>query len=146
MHCFASENQTYTGTWLFGVESWKSLKGQENLLLKNLQVKTRVENVRFLSWRIFFVGKYGIQSTNEMAFKRTNFTREFLISRHQIWCAHAISVQRIHACACKMPSCCMDYVWTSSLWIGIFLTATQRATILLTDNTQSGGSCSVNYY
>ena len=46
-------------------------KGQENLLLKNLQVKTRVENVRFLSWRIFFVGKYGIQSTNEMAFKRT---------------------------------------------------------------------------
>ena len=71
MHCFASENQTYTGKWLFGVESWKSLKGQENLLLKNLQVKTRVENVRFLSWRIFFVWKYGIQSTNEMAFKRT---------------------------------------------------------------------------
>ena len=71
MHCFARENQTYTGTWLFGVESWKSLKGQENLLLKNLQVKTRVENVRFLSWRIFFVGKYSIQSTNEMAFKRT---------------------------------------------------------------------------
>ena len=70
MHCFASENQTYTGTWLFGVESWKSIKGQENLLLKNLQVKTRVENVRFLSWRVF-VGKYGIQSTNEMAFKRT---------------------------------------------------------------------------
>ena len=71
MHCFASENQTYTGTWLFGVESWKSLKGHENLLLKILQVKTRIENVRFLSWRKFFVGKYGIQSTNEMAFKRT---------------------------------------------------------------------------
>ena len=105
MHCFASENQTYTGTWLFGVESWKSLKGQENLLLKNLQVKTRVENVRFLSWRIFFVGKYGIQSTNEMAFKRTVPLREFSISRHQIWCAHAIVVQRIHACACKMPYC-----------------------------------------
>ena len=34
-------------------------------------MKTRVENIRFLSWRIFFVGKYGIQSTNEMAFKRT---------------------------------------------------------------------------
>ena len=48
----------------------KVFKGQENLLLKNLQVKIRVENVRFLSWRIFFVGKYGIQSTNEMAFKR----------------------------------------------------------------------------
>ena len=53
MHCFASENQTYTGTWLFGIESWKSLKDQENLLLKNLQVKTHVENVRFLSWKIF---------------------------------------------------------------------------------------------
>ena len=71
MHCFASENETYTGTWLFGVESWKSLKDQENLLLKNLQVKTHVENVRFLLWKIFFVGKYGIQSTNEMVFKRT---------------------------------------------------------------------------
>ena len=105
MHCFASENQTYTGTWLFGVESWKSLKGQENLLLKNLQVKTRVENVRFLSWKIFLVGKYGIQSTNEMAFKRTVPLPQFSISRHQIWCAHAIVVQRIHACACKLPSC-----------------------------------------
>ena len=71
MHCFTSENQTYTSTWPFGDESCKSLKGQENLLLKNLQVKTRVENVRFLSWRVFFVGKYGIQSTNEMAFKKT---------------------------------------------------------------------------
>ena len=110
MHCFASENQTYTGTWLFGVESWKSLKGQENLLLKNLRVKTRVENIRFLSWRIVFVGKYGIQSTNE---KDCNFTREFSISRHQIWCAHAIVVQRIHACACKMPSCSFGQKFTA---------------------------------
>ena len=69
MHCFASENQTYTGPWLLALSL--VFKGQENLLLKNLQVKTRVENVRYLSWRIFFVGKYGIQSTNEMAFKRT---------------------------------------------------------------------------
>ena len=38
---------------------------------ENLQVKTRVVNVRFSSWTIFFVGKYGIQSTNEMAFTRT---------------------------------------------------------------------------
>ena len=49
------------GTVIFGVKSFKSLKGQENLLLKNLQLKTRVENVRFLSWRtFFFVGKYGV--------------------------------------------------------------------------------------
>ena len=84
MHCFASENQIYTGTVIFGVESLKSLKDQENLLLKNLQLKTRVENVRFLSWRTFFVGKYGIQSTDEMAFKRTETLREFSICRHQI--------------------------------------------------------------
>ena len=51
MHCFASENQIYTGTVIFGVESLKSLKGQENLLLKNRQLKARVENVQFLSWR-----------------------------------------------------------------------------------------------
>ena len=83
MHCFASENQIYTGTVIFGVESLKSLKDQENLLLKNLQLKTRVENVRFLSWRTFFVGMYGIQNNNEMAFKRTVTSREFSISRHQ---------------------------------------------------------------
>ena len=75
MHCFASENQIYTGTVIFGVESLKSLKDQANLLLKNLQLKTRVENVRFLSWRTFFVGKYGIQSTNEIALKRTVTSR-----------------------------------------------------------------------
>ena len=34
-----------TGTVIFGVESFMFLKGQENLLLKNLQLKTRVENV-----------------------------------------------------------------------------------------------------
>ena len=72
MHRFASENQTYTGTVIFGVESLKSLK------------ITLIENVRFLSWRTFFVGKYGIQSTNEMPFKRTVTLREFFISRHQI--------------------------------------------------------------
>ena len=33
-----------------------------------------------MSWRVFFVGKYGIQSTNEMAFKRTVTLREFSIS------------------------------------------------------------------
>ena len=89
--------------WRWVLKVFKA--GQENLLLKNLQVKTRVENVRFLSWKIFLVGKYGIQSTNKMAFKRTVPLPEFSISRHQIWCAHAIVVQRMHACACKMPSC-----------------------------------------
>ena len=42
------------------------------LPLKNLQLKTF-----FLSWRTFLVGKYGIQSTNQMAFKRTVPLREF---------------------------------------------------------------------
>ena len=60
-----------TGTMIFGLNYFKSIKGQENLLLKNLQLKTRVENVRFLSWITFLVGKYGIQNTNEMALKRT---------------------------------------------------------------------------
>ena len=73
--------------------SLQSLKRQENLLLKNLQQKTRVDNVRFLSWRAFFEGKYGIQSINEMGFKKTETLRGFAISRHQIWCAHAIVVQ-----------------------------------------------------
>ena len=42
-----------------------------------------------------------------MAFKRTVTSREFSISRHQIWCAHAIAtvVQRQHACARELPSC-----------------------------------------
>ena len=38
-----------------------------------------------------------------MAFKRIVPLREFSISRHQIWCAHAIVVRRMHACACKCP-------------------------------------------
>ena len=80
VHCFASENQIYTGTVIFGVESLKSLKGQENLLRKNLQLKICVENAQFLSWRAFFVGKYGTQSTNEMALKGTETLREFSIS------------------------------------------------------------------
>ena len=105
MQCFASENQTWTGTVILGVESLKSLKVQQNLLLKNLQLKTCVENVRFLSWRTFFVGMYCIQNNNEMAFKRTVTSRKFSISRHQIWNAHVIVFQRTHACASKMPSC-----------------------------------------
>ena len=36
------------------------------------------------------------------------------------------------------------FEWTSSLWIGIFQRAKQGARMLLTDNMQSGGSCSVN--
>ena len=40
-----------------------------------------------------------------MALKRTVSLRKFSISRHQIWCAHAIVDQRMHACASKMPSC-----------------------------------------
>ena len=40
----------------------------------------------------------------------------------------------------------MEHVWKSSIRIGIFQRATQRARILLTGNTQSGGSSSVNYY
>ena len=58
---------------------------------------TRVENDRFLSrrWQVSLLsqsqlGKYGIQSINAMAFKRTVTLREFSISRHQIRCAHAI--------------------------------------------------------
>ena len=35
-----NENQTYTGTVSFDVESLESLKGQENLLLKNPALKT----------------------------------------------------------------------------------------------------------
>ena len=31
---------------------------KKNLLLKNLQLKTCVETVRFLPWKTFFVGKY----------------------------------------------------------------------------------------
>ena len=40
MQCFAGENQTYTVTVIFGVESLKSLKGQENLMLENPALKT----------------------------------------------------------------------------------------------------------
>ena len=38
----------------------------------------------------------------------------------------------------------IEYVWKSSLWIGLFQRATQRARMLLTDNIQRGGSCVVS--
>ena len=47
---------------------------------------------------------------------------------------------------CFTLTYCMEYVWKSSIRICIFQRATQRARILLTGNTQSGGSSSVNYY
>ena len=46
---------------------------------KPVAEKSRFENVQFLSWRTFFVGKYDIQSTNEITFKRTVTLREFSI-------------------------------------------------------------------
>ena len=59
-----------------------------------------------------------------MAFKRTVRLREFSVSRHQIWCAHAIAVQQMHACACKMPSCwssacCCFIVFRRSQWVSL---------------------------
>ena len=49
--------------------------------------------------------------------------------------------------SCIYLTYCMKYGWKSSLWIGgIFQRATQRARILLTDNIQNGGSCSVGCY
>ena len=54
MRRLVSENQIYTATVVFGAESLKSLKGQENLLLNHLQLKTPVQNVRFLSQKVFF--------------------------------------------------------------------------------------------
>ena len=53
------------------------LRAKKTYCWKIYKWKTRVENVRFLSRRIFFVRKYGILSTNEMSFKRTVPLREF---------------------------------------------------------------------
>ena len=43
---------------------------------------------------------------------------------------------------------CMEYVWKSSLGIGtMYISKSYTMTkILLSDNIQSMGSCSVNYY
>ena len=54
-------------------------------------------------------------------------------------------VARTACVSCIYLTYCMEYMWKSSLCIGIFERAKQRARILLTNNIQSGGSCSVNY-
>ena len=72
-----------TGTVIFGLKYFKSIKDQENLLLKNLQLKIRGQNVGFLSRITIFVGKYGIHQRNGFE-KDCSFKREFLTSRHQI--------------------------------------------------------------
>ena len=40
IHCFASTNQTYTGTMIFGDESLTPFTGQGNLMQKNPALKT----------------------------------------------------------------------------------------------------------
>ena len=72
MHCFASENQTCTGTVIFGVESFKVFKSSA----KPTAEKSTTENPRrkrpifVMDNFFFFFGKYGIQSTDEMTLKR----------------------------------------------------------------------------
>ena len=85
MHCFASENQTCTGTVIVGVESFKVFKSST----KPTAEKSTTENPLrkrpiFVIENIFCEKVYGIQNNNEMAFKRTVTSREFSISRHQI--------------------------------------------------------------
>ena len=94
---------------IFGVESLKSLKDQEKYITAEKSITENPRrNVRFLSWRTFFVGKFSIQSTNEMAFKH------YAIWRHQTWCSYAIFVQQMYACARKMAFCSRYayWVWT----------------------------------
>ena len=67
-----------------------------------------------------------------------NFSNGPSLMELKLWMEHCVS--------CIYLTYCMEYVRKSSLWIGIFQRPTQRARILLTDNIQSGGSCSVNYY
>ena len=66
------ENQIYTGAVIFGVESFKVFKRSRKPTAEKSITETLRRNVRFLSWRTFFVRKYSIQSTNEMAFKHVN--------------------------------------------------------------------------
>ena len=56
---------------------------------------------------VWFLSKYNILSTNKIAFERTVTLRKFLLSRHQIWCAHAIVTQWMHTCGCKTPYFCI---------------------------------------
>ena len=55
-----------TGTVIFGAQSFKSWKGQENLLLKNLQTENPHRKRPIFVMENIFCRKYG---TNEMAFK-----------------------------------------------------------------------------
>ena len=65
---------------IFGIESLKSLKGQENLMLKNLQLRTRVENVQFFVMELIFCRQVRYSKHQRIALKTTvtstlNFTR-----------------------------------------------------------------------
>ena len=56
MHRFASENQTYTGTVIFGVEPLKSLKGQETFAEKST-IKSLPRNLLIFVMENIFCGK-----------------------------------------------------------------------------------------
>ena len=93
--------------WVFKVFKRSRKPTTEKSTTENPRRKRPIFVMENIFWR-----KVGIQSTDEMAFKRTETLREFPICRHQIWCAHAIVVQRMHAWTRKMPSCSFRYVNT----------------------------------
>ena len=51
--------------------------------------------------------------------KRWPEIRLLFAGYHQIWCAHAIVVQQMHACAWKMPSCCPGLNWHRGGWTNL---------------------------
>ena len=70
---------------------------------------------------VWFSSKYDILSTNKMAFERTVTLCKFLLSRHQIWCTHAIVTQWMHTCACKTPYCCIPVNLSIVLLLSLLL-------------------------
>ena len=57
MRRLVSENQIYTAPVVFGAESLKSLKGQENLQLNHLQLKTPYKTSDSCHREYLIVGK-----------------------------------------------------------------------------------------
>ena len=99
MHCFASENQTYTGTWLFGFIGPRK-PTTEKSTVKHPRRKRQIfviENIFCKKVRYSKHKRDGFQDDG-------TFTRVFDFPPSDLMRPRII-VQRMQACACKMPSC-----------------------------------------
>ena len=124
---------------------WKSERRKNNCYL----VFGDKNDVFLFSKKIWYLTRLAFAQEAHASLKEPQNNRNYSRSENVLIKAEYIELKQcIEPCvSCFYLTYCMEYVWKSSLWIPDLLQrAIQRPRKLLTDNIQSVGNCSVNYY